>query len=448
MIEVSSFGSVIERYFAESGLLIFFLIALLFFMHKERGIERKFAISIVVVSLVCVFNPLAFWVICKLGESESYYRFIWMCPCVMMIVYLIIRIWGELKIGLQKAALILVCVCCGGMIGGIDMLANWSMPTNIYQLDDDVIQIADLIDEFSGGKPVVFVDNGTLSENMREYNANICSALTDTHGTNQVLYTDWTFFTNTKVRESVAFNAVDFIAIEKERKNTLSVLDGAGFKRVAASDGYYLYQVDWQGIYFDYEEISPYYDEKIITIDPEYTWVTNLEEEYDILYLVDVFRYYDEERIAKIIEIANEMNVDAVVINDAFNEGDWTQEKVDAALTGLKVPYISNLSTDKILNFDKFSICVGLDTDDGYENMENATSGNAVVMAVPEYSGVQEIENDATLIKVLSKTEEDRSRTVYEDGELVELKINPKEQRLITLLRVRNKVEIKNYEGN
>lgn len=446
MLEVESFGSVIQRYFAESGMLVFFLIALLFFYWKETGTERKFTICIVAVALVCVFNPLAFWVIRKLGESESYYRFIWMCPILILIAYLLIQIFSGLKSGIQKSALVLMCICCGGMIGGVDTLIKWEIPTNIYQMDDDVVQIADLMDEFSGGERVVFMDNGTLSENMREYNANICETSVSDHYLNQVLYTDLSCFFGLYVRNYVVYNEVDYIAIEKERSGTISVLDGAGLKRVAASEGYYLYQTEWEKIIEDSSMLESYCGEMVTVMNPEYIWIENLGQEYDFLYLTGSFTYYDEVRMQDLVDVANGMDVDAVIINDDFIGNGWTKEQIDAALSGLNMPYLYNIGDVKHLDFEEVTICIGTDTNDAYQARKQANADNSVIMAVPEFAYLPELESDTALVEILSKADTEVSRAVYADGATVEYKMPAAIQEYATLIRVRNKTEIKNYE--
>ena len=51
-----------------------------------------------------------------------------------------------------------------------------TLPENIYQISEDKIQVADLIEEVTGGERVIVYAEDELMYGIREYDANICLA--------------------------------------------------------------------------------------------------------------------------------------------------------------------------------------------------------------------------------------------------------------------------------
>ena len=49
-----------------------------------------------------------------------------------------------------------------------------TLPENIYQISEDKIQVADLIEEVTGGERVIVYAEDELMYGIREYDANIC----------------------------------------------------------------------------------------------------------------------------------------------------------------------------------------------------------------------------------------------------------------------------------
>ncbi len=71
-------------------------------------------------------------------------------------------------------------MCNNGRLSGCSYIQEWGLlsgfrlPENIYQMPEDQIQIADLIDEVTDGERVNVYAEDSLLYGIREYNANIC----------------------------------------------------------------------------------------------------------------------------------------------------------------------------------------------------------------------------------------------------------------------------------
>lgn len=453
MTEAVSFFEVIQLYFGDSIIGILFLVAMLYFWKHASNTEKKVSSMVVVTGVLVVFNPVSYYIVVKLGENEAYYRFLWMCPCLLMVAYLIIKNFSHASTVGKKLCMGIICVAVYLYCGGINVLLGWTCPENIYQLDNDVVEIADLMRELSEGQRVVFMDNGTLSNNIRQYDANVLIVESNNDRINQVLCTDKPDFAGAYVRQYVVYNKPDYIAIEKERLETNCVIEAAGLSWTGASENYNLYETKWEEIEVDNNRLAALCDETITLINTEYAIVPELEDEYEFLYVNDLFSDCDEKRVKKVIEIANELMVEAVIINDCANtEMYWTGE-IERMLDALQMPYICNAEESQILNYEEFTVCVTNYDRECMEVLKEIREKGHIVLITDEPVGKrledgtvewQDNECEATIAdlsnieKIISKAEGKWQRYIDEELGINELITDEEEDNILTLVRISN----------
>lgn len=147
-------AGIFRQYNGDSLYLAAFAVSLgLLWYHDKKKNQKNGqigtkAIVAVALSLVFVFNDLAYRILGMLNDATTYYRFFWMLPVLFLIAYILTQAFAS---GSKKkiAAAALAFVLC--LSFGFNLFfANrdyWNLPQNIYGLDANTIEIADLIME-------------------------------------------------------------------------------------------------------------------------------------------------------------------------------------------------------------------------------------------------------------------------------------------------------------
>ena len=119
------------------------------------------------------------------------------------------------------------------------------LPENIYQMPEDQIQIADLIDEVTDGERVNVYAEDSLLYGIREYNANICLVTEGERGYLYHIITEDDPNASGNLMLGILVNAkIDYIAVRKEYSGAKVALNSGGCVKVGQTDNYALYYVD------------------------------------------------------------------------------------------------------------------------------------------------------------------------------------------------------------
>ncbi len=238
MSGVESIIQMLHQYFGKNALLVIAFVALLYWTRKSEN--RKRYIACVVVLFVILLNDIVFGLIVKVGESETYYRILWILPVTLLAAYLGIELWSELsgwkRIGI--AALILGFV----WINAVPSWASWvNIPSNVYQMDDEVLEIADIIEAHSGGERVNIIDDYTISWHIREYNDNLCDPGAEDYYLRLIISEECVTFSKEEVENAAWLAQTDYVILQKEKVEANAALVNAEFELVGSSDNYNIY---------------------------------------------------------------------------------------------------------------------------------------------------------------------------------------------------------------
>lgn len=147
---------VLRQYNGDSLYLAAFAVclALLYFSGKKnKSSTGKKAVLAVLLSVLFVFNELAYRIVGKFTNAATYYRFFWMFPVAFLIAYQLTKaLFSKKKIQVLSAVLaFLLCLGVGANFFFFQR-ENINRPKNIYGLSPDALVMADeMIKDWNGG---------------------------------------------------------------------------------------------------------------------------------------------------------------------------------------------------------------------------------------------------------------------------------------------------------
>ena len=173
MTNAETIWNVISRYYGNSTAIGLFLILTTVYLLGEKKEYRYYTLSCSML-LLLLLNQLTYRLITNLGEGSTYYRFLWMFPVSLIAAWILLVLLEKME-SKVKGTICVVCVIFLILMYSNAKLSDWiTLPENIYQLSEDKIQLADLIDDVAGGQRATVYAEDELLYGIREYNANIC----------------------------------------------------------------------------------------------------------------------------------------------------------------------------------------------------------------------------------------------------------------------------------
>ena len=421
-----SFWNVCEQYFAESIVLPVFLLALLYLLKKWKKEKRIAFYAIAAASLLVLYNGVSHRILEIAGEGSTYYRFFWICPILLVITYGIVELVAYIP-KKHRLSVLLVLSLAGYMFSQTQIQSWVTLPENIYQLDDDVIQTADALMELTGGEPTTLIDNGTLTGTIRQYNAKIHMTDLYTNLINEVLYTDKIHYLGRYIQEYMSLNESEYIAIEKERIGTYKLIESGGMKKAAETDNYRLYYADPERIEKNLSILVKL--TKGIPYHPniEYIPVSGLQKEYSYVYLSDFGGLEQEEAYQTILTTISDLEIEGVFINTALSKNrEWT-EKYQYLLEELNVPYYCNDTAFQIIENEDVIFCMMENTKkitakeiEAFDELKKA--GKPVILILSQelkesealYQSVTG--TDSPVIQILTTKKNEKEKKLIEDS--------------------------------
>lgn len=161
-------------------ILILFLLYLILNRKNERS--KQFLFSIIVF---CVLFPFLYIFSNIIGQEAETYRFLWLFPLSCIFAFLAVSICR--KTAFDKTVVAMV-VCTMILLSGSVLLVPSSikMPENVYELDDEVIEIAEMINS-ECEEDVRLIAPSQVMIQIRQYSGNLCWAYT---GRGQMMIAD------------------------------------------------------------------------------------------------------------------------------------------------------------------------------------------------------------------------------------------------------------------
>lgn len=142
--------NVLRQYNGDSLYLAAFAVSaglLVYSQRKQACSTGKKTAAALILAFVFVFNGAAYWIVGKITDTTTYYRFFWMLPVLFLTAYQLTEaVFSKQK---KKALIGIAAFILCALFGANCFISrtNLSRPKNIYGLAPDTITIADAIME-------------------------------------------------------------------------------------------------------------------------------------------------------------------------------------------------------------------------------------------------------------------------------------------------------------
>lgn len=157
---VESVVQVFQTYMGATMFLSVFWVCVIYVFCHGNGNGRKRLLFVLLLSILFIFNDLSMRVMGKLTDIGTYYRFIWAVPILPLIAWAGTKTVMERKKFWEKAVVVVLLFAMfrGGMNTFLEE-GTVRVPTNIYNISEDVMRVCDIIEQDKDKeRPVVVFD--------------------------------------------------------------------------------------------------------------------------------------------------------------------------------------------------------------------------------------------------------------------------------------------------
>lgn len=425
MQDSGSFFHIYKEYFANTVLLPLFVVAVVLLLKKWGKEKRDFFIITVIASVLLVYNGVTYYVTTILGEGDTYYRFFWMCPMVLLVAVVMTEILSTIKKGSRYLFILLVVVMC--LAFSSKPLSNWSnIPENVYQVDDEVIEVSDAIMKLKEGEYTTIIDNNNLRNELRQYNAKIGFTETDALELSNILHLLDTNYPGRSLMSYLQANNSEYVVLEKQKLVVCRLLETTGLECVAETDNYYIYEMNYAQMVDDENDMIAIQERTGVVTNMEYIQTMEVEGVNEFIYLSDFGGEESNEFYRRIVDEVNAGESQYVIINSQLaDDENWYEEK-QTILDALEVPYYCNDQDFQVIEKEEYVIClidnltgISDETMQKFRNLKNRQVPFLLVLS-KEMSEEDEIytevmEEDSKVIAILTAKKESYMKDMIED---------------------------------
>lgn len=254
-METSHVLMLFREYMGTGLILVWFLMALLYLLLKEKRKQIRILFGYLPLCLLCLFFlPGISDLMMEFVGDDIYYRILWLLPVTPVLSYSAVTLLDRLE-GWKKRIGV-VGVAAVFMVSGSLIYRNvyFTKAENLYHVPDSVVHICDAIE--IPGREVTAVFPLEMLQYVRQYSPVVCmpygrEVLVDTWNE----WSGWNELCDAMESEEVEAVRLGNLAREqncnyivvKEQKNILGSLQDAGYVEFGRTDGYIIYR----DLYFD-----------------------------------------------------------------------------------------------------------------------------------------------------------------------------------------------------
>lgn len=173
-------GFVLEcfrRFQGEGVFFFFFVVALVVFWYAKKH-EHTWVMLYILGLGITVYNPVIVpFVVEKLELSDEYYRLLWLLPITILIAWMAAWIIRKMpKVWMQVIAC-LTFMAILALPGKSILDRDFSLAENLYKIPDEVIEICDVMHEWTEEEQITVYADFDLTVLMNQYDPSYEMAL-------------------------------------------------------------------------------------------------------------------------------------------------------------------------------------------------------------------------------------------------------------------------------
>lgn len=241
-------------YFKNFWYLVLVGMILLALLTKYRSEEGKKLLQICGIIWLLFLNPVVIYLVCSLKGAVTgrYVRIFWLFPFVLGSAYVGVRLMKDRKIYQKVLILVFILAIFWATGGSVLSEKNFVKASNLYKLPDDVIEVADKIEENKKDEwehPCVMA-NYHLSIYLRQYDGDIIQLYGREpidangwelfyylymHAADEIVYDELYY-----LGEQAHLKGVNVIVLAKYQVQS-QALEAVGYQCVDSTEDYYIY---------------------------------------------------------------------------------------------------------------------------------------------------------------------------------------------------------------
>lgn len=356
MPDRDSFLYICKEYFANTVILPLFVMSFILLLKSWNKEKRCVSFLVIGISILFLYNGIVYSVSQLVGEENTYYRFFWICPMILVISVAIIKLFFEVKMSGRVMLAIMLLVMCFGFSSR--PVSNWvDIPENVYQIDTDVIQVSDAVMQITGNKKTTLIDNGDIADTIRQYNAKIGFTELNVADLSYILGGYNTNYLGRFLMDFLRTNKSEFVVLKKEQLSVCSVIETAGLDCVAETDNYYIYKMDYDKVNEDRNCISAIEANLNIFTNMEYIPIEEAKKTFEFIYVSD-FGAVDDTVYQNIVDEINTLQSGCLIVNNQYQGNTTWHLDNQEILEQLTVPYYCNNQAFQVIEEDGFYLCL------------------------------------------------------------------------------------------
>ncbi len=356
MQDSHSFVHVLQQYFSGSALLPVFVIAVIWIVWKWK-IEYKKKVIAVLCGMILVFNEMVYRGFSIVGESITYYRLLWTIPITFIIAVFAVENITKLK---KKIQIAVISICILAVLLFSNQTGNewFQIPKNIYQISTDAIQVADTVMQLTNGEMTYLLDNGGLDMSIRQYEPRIAYTNNSESGLGLILEGERQHVLGSEVMEATFEDRSRYLALRKDEPLIHKLAESAGHTFVAETDHYKIYEVEYYGLYADWQKGIGLSGGRVERTGIEYISVPGVRDKYGYVYISDFGAAENEDVYQEMFEKINALQPQGILINSRQSlASEWYVNYMNE-LEALQIPYYCNNQEIQVIEQNEFFICM------------------------------------------------------------------------------------------
>lgn len=352
----NSFFDVLRQYLTDCTFLPLFVLVFIWIVKKWNK-DRKKALFAVGCASLLVFNELVYRIFVIVGEGSTYYRMFWIIPVSLVLAAGFVECITKLSKIKTVVAFIVAWIACI-FLSGKSGVEWFKLPENVYQIDEDVIQVSEALMELTNGQRTYLLDDGSISNTVRQYNPKVMNTNAEYFLLDRILQERNTNALGSVVQDSVKENHSRYVAVQKAKSNVYKVFESGGLKLANETDNYRIYYVDYGRLDDDYNERKELETGLWNRVTHEYILIPEFEQEIEYIYVTDFGDVNNKQVYEEVFKKLRDTDAKGIIINHKFSENREWVEQYKEELMQLGIPCYYNDSSIQVIEQQGIIFCL------------------------------------------------------------------------------------------